>query len=236
MLGFSFAGEHSSNYGLVMKSRKRPILPKRRIVREELPNRHGSIDFEVDTFEDRIIEVDCSFVENSIQNIRQKARQLAGWLNKTGDLIFDDEPNIKYIGKISNQIDLTTTARVGRFTLIFLCEPFAYGVSQNAIQFTTSTFNIENKGTWESFPTLIITANSSQVSLTNQHTAEQFVINGLSTGDVIEIDNKNMIVKINNINGLNKFSGDFIKLLPGINSIQVSGHSSIEFRWYDTYL
>jgi phage-related protein len=43
-------------------------------------------------------------------------------------LVFDDEPDLFYAARVSNQIDLEQTATHGEFSIYFRCEPYAYGV------------------------------------------------------------------------------------------------------------
>ena len=52
-------------------------------------------------------------------------------------LIFDDEPDIMYYARISNQVPLDTLGAMGTFTLQLVCpDPFAYGIDIRVDEFT----------------------------------------------------------------------------------------------------
>ena len=48
LYGLTFNGRHSSEFGLVMFSRNRPILPEPKLVAEDIPGMDGEYDFSVD--------------------------------------------------------------------------------------------------------------------------------------------------------------------------------------------
>ncbi|RKL63014.1 hypothetical protein DXT63_08440 [Thermoanaerobacteraceae bacterium SP2] len=164
MLGFTFNGHHSSEYEIYMRSRNRQLLPSIRQVEEVIPGMHGVYDYSSGELEDRIIEVDCAIVGD----LRSKARQIASWLYSAtrGKLIFDDEPDKYYLAKINNRIDLEQTINLGRFTLQFKCEPFAY--TDKSLSFSTKpeVIIINSQGTYKT-PFVISIKNNGSVNMKN---------------------------------------------------------------------
>lgn len=121
----TFKGIHSSSLGLIMRSINRPILPLVQDEYVDVPGRNGSILFP-GSLSDRFIEIQFSFVEKSIPDLREKAHQIADWLYSEDrePIIFDDEPQYTYMGKVANQVDLEQIARAGTFVVTFRCLPY----------------------------------------------------------------------------------------------------------------
>ncbi len=134
MLGFSFDGIHCGSFGIIMRSKNRPVLPEPKRVIEEIPARHGVYDFSAANpygrvmYNQREVSVECRVVCKSVEDLRQTARQIAQWLScGEARLIFDDEPFVYYLASVANRIDLEQqVGKVGGFTLLFDCRPFAY--------------------------------------------------------------------------------------------------------------
>ncbi|OQB14580.1 MAG: Phage tail protein [Firmicutes bacterium ADurb.Bin193] len=137
MMGFKFDGIHCSNFGIVLRSKKRPVVPEPKIVKEDLPFRNGTYDFSASNpyghimYKDREISVECTVVTDGICSLRRISREIAAWLGgKEAPLVFDDESHVFYIGRVSNRIDFEQQiSKLGSFTVVFTCHPFAYGSS-----------------------------------------------------------------------------------------------------------
>jgi predicted phage tail component-like protein len=113
----------------VAKSVNRPILPVLRRRELIIPGRHGTYSFNDEVFDKRIIEVQLKYIGTSFAELRTRARQIAYWLSGfsgTKNLIFNDEIDKYYVGKIYNEIGLQNLFRVGECTVQFECKPFAY--------------------------------------------------------------------------------------------------------------
>jgi predicted phage tail component-like protein len=131
IMGFSFNGVHTSSLGVGMRSINRQILPSTQDKYLEIPGRDGSYLFP-GANNDRAIEVELNITTNNLTQRQQVARQVAAWLRtKTrAELIFDDEPDVKYMAKLANQLDLEPLAFAGKTKVMFRCLPFAlYQVS-----------------------------------------------------------------------------------------------------------
>jgi predicted phage tail component-like protein len=130
-MDFKFGSKWASEIGLVVKSKNRMALPVIRQRYEYIIGRDGNYDFSDGTLEDRIIDIECCFITSNVGDLRYKMRQVASWLYGNGkkqQLIFSDEIDLFYLGRLQNQIDLEQVVTFGEFTLQFRCEPFAYGV------------------------------------------------------------------------------------------------------------
>lgn len=128
MIGFTYNSKHSYNdYGIIAKSVNRPLLPN--LIKKEVitSGKSGSWDFNSNQYENRIITVDISNIETSIENLRINARNLASWLSQTSykQLIFDDEPTKYYLAKVYSAVDFENIKRLGKGKITFECQPFA---------------------------------------------------------------------------------------------------------------
>lgn len=124
--GLTFNSIHSSTLNIVVRSINRQILSASRDEYEYIPGRAGSYLFE-EELADRFIEIELAIVENSLINLRKKAREVAKWLRtkQRVKLIFDDEPDKWYMAKVANQLDLEPRLSTGKTEIIFRCLPYA---------------------------------------------------------------------------------------------------------------
>ncbi|MED0676993.1 distal tail protein Dit [Aneurinibacillus thermoaerophilus] len=245
MSDFTYKGISARSMGVRIQSKKRPLLPNIRQEYEDIPGRHGSYSFSDGTLEDITIEIECWVKADSRDDLRYRARQIAAWLYSKDKqrLIFDDEPDLYYYGRIANQIDLETLIRFGKFTLQFRCDPFSYLI-ENASELildsditlnrdirvddkysfvVTSpvTVEVNNFGTAEVYPLLQVTGSFTTLSVTANGKTLQYTES--LTNQTLEIDGERMTSKVGTLNKLNKISGAFLELVPGINSVQIGG-------------
>jgi len=256
LFGFTFNGQHSENFGIVMRSENRQILPQTADTLEEIPGRDGSILFP-GSFQDRLLEVRCSFVETSIPNLRRKARQIAAWLYTStwADLIFDDESDLKYSAKLANQLDLASTVSLGTFTLQFRCLPLALSVEQFVFLevIGSGTFLIQNNGTRETLPVITISAidlgdsgmdRSVDVTgvfdpletqdMVSTLTDPELTVGSktikytgiLSAGQSVVIDTEKFQAYKGEVNVLNSITGEFPALEVGENTVTLTYETS----------
>lgn len=234
MLGFSFRGTHTNSFqGLVTKTINNPLIASKRVKRITIPGRDGSYVFE-DGYENKKLEFKCIVTKGSIQERRLRMRQIASWLSGTGDLVLDYEKDKTYkVVRTVSDISVALDKIIDEFNLEFEVEPFQYG--------TKKTISVENPGTFVVHHTGNVAAQTL-VSLTGTGDVlvtcgnQSFTLNGMT--EKLNLDSKRMIVYTESKeNCLFKHSGDFIKLMPGDNSITVTGAvTDITIQFCDTYL
>lgn len=128
MKGFTFANIHSSEYELYVRSDNRTVTPSLRRKSIIIPQKHGTIESDNNTYDIRNITMHLSLVRKTMEDLRQQARDIAEWLSKDGLLVFDDEPDKAYKAKVYHNIDIDETAAYGKSKVTFTCQPFAYMV------------------------------------------------------------------------------------------------------------
>lgn len=135
---------------------------------------------------------------------------------------------------------------VGNFAYYFRCDvicdsPWAWGAP------TKLTFNKPTSGSsfiinntsdnnYYTYPNIVITVSQSgnSVVLTNQTDNNQtFSITGLSANEVLTINSeRNIITSSTGLSRFQNMTGFFPRLLPGINSLKITGNiSSIVFEF-----
>lgn len=108
--GFKFKNKHSSQFGITVRTKSRPIRPETKSVTVDLPCRDGVYDFSRanpmgrEYFYERVITVSISIMSESLEAMQNKLSAVACWLTGEGELIFDDMPYTVWNGRISDEI------------------------------------------------------------------------------------------------------------------------------------
>ena len=234
MLGFSFRGYHCSQYGICMKSKNRMMLPEPKLFYEESLDMDGNYDFSAINSDSRIhygnrqISVDCYIAGNSFPDLRSAARAAASWLGFIeGNIVFDDEPDVHYKGRVANKIDFNQAFRRGSFTIVFECRPFAYsntGFSQ-MYQDITDARNIRfsNSGL-DVRPELIVEGTFENLKLSLNGSELRY--NGSGEGTLV-LNGKTMSASLGSSNALPRITGEFLTVRHGVNTLNVRADSMV---------
>ena len=181
MIGFFYNGIHSKTFNIIAKTINRPLLPLLRKRELAIPGKHGVYSFENETFGKRMIEVELRYVGTNFDELRTRARSIASWLNGydgNKNLIFDDETDKYYVAKIYSDVGLTNLFKLGETTIIFECEPFAYGTTVRGVTATVtasgSIVTVSSSGTFETPP--IITLQNNGLSAITTFTLTREVL------------------------------------------------------------
>lgn len=224
--GFTFDGIHCGAYGIAMLSKNRPILPGNNDSYIDVPGRNGSIHIP-QGLQDRIIELECGFVETSIANLRTAARSIAAWLytEERAALSFDDEPGKTYQAKLESAVDLEQAFVLGRFTLSFRCDPLAYGTEQTD-SFVSDIVTANNTGTFEAYPTFTSTFTDSATEWkVTLGTAYCRVVNNFVSSDVLVVNLGTGAITLNGTRSMSLLdyqNSQFFALSPGTNEISIA--------------
>lgn len=221
-------------YGLITKESP-TIYPPMERKTLKIANKNGIFRFKTTLGERPINIASTLIVRSGRTDYKARLRDIAAWLSPLDGpkpLIFSDEPDKMYYAELADKIDVEDYVYAGKFTIPMTCtDPFIYAVNETEVVYTGAAV-INNQGNQDVFPLfrLNLTGPVSNLTVTNQTTGESFVITGtLSSGSVVEVDRGYLTVmtaKLDNVNVLNRFSGEFIKLLPGNNTIAVSNSNA----------
>ena len=229
LYGLTFNGRHSSEFGLVMFSRNRPILPEPKLVAEDIPGMDGEYDFSAANpdgevkYKPRMQDIDFTLKERNPTRLRVKANQIAAWLAcGEKELIFDDEPDKFYLATVSNKLDLDNQIlSIKKFTVHFKCRPFKYGL------------HLEGSDIWDTFNFEEDALQETEFDVSGTK-ALKIINTGRAVRPTINVD-ANMSITIDG-STYNLTPGDNIiygvKLAPGENQLTITGtgHIRILFR------
>lgn len=239
MIGaFNFNETESAEFDVVCKSIKRPLLPQAKVKRVELAGASGAYDFPNTEYGLRELEMRITYIGNSFEELRSRARSIAAWLS-TDDfakLIINDEPDKYYLARVTDEIDMSTMFEAGEVTIKFDCQPFAYSVADVTEVFETIASQTDCE--FEHPGTRVInyrapSGSKSQISISGSWTTLSLALNGKTltysqarSGKTLIIDNIDMEVTIDAANVFNYLGGDidsFLPILPGDNTLTVNG-------------
>jgi predicted phage tail component-like protein len=250
MLDIEFNGVLASSLNLVPKYTNRTILPQMNQKQKVLLKRDGFYDYGDNYFKERIISVEFSFKISDYNLIKNTLRDIAAWLYTTEqkELYFTDEYDKYYLARVYHSIDWEEATALGKFSVDFFCQPWAFSSTTTSTQTTgitsISTIDFYNDGNKN------ISLSSSQgayslITIYGSYDDISLSLNGYdlaSTASVttktIEIDNVNLTIENNSTNDLSNWYGDFdtfLKIIPRENTLTIDGTNlnvdvTIEFR------
>lgn len=240
MYGLLFNGQHSNDLGLYMKSKKRMILPATKDEYIEIPGRDGSILF-AGTLTDHIDEIKFSVATTSLEALRAKSRQVAAWLftRARSSLIYDDEPDLYYMAKVANQLDLEPMIAAGQFSVQWRCLPLAYSIVESTLSKTVTTTpeTINYAGTYNALPIITITATGDITNPSITIEDKTLIYTGtLTAGQSLVINCGTYQVTKAGANVMGSVSGYFPVLYPGDNEVTMSAGCSLQIVYRERWL
>lgn len=233
MMGFTFRGIHSSDNGLIVKTVNNPLLPPKRVKKVNVMGHDGEYVFE-SGYNNKTLEFRGSLAKGTIPERRKTAREIASWLSSEGDLILDYENEKTYrVVKIVSDVALAIEQAWDEFSISFETEPFQFGGLKTLSFENPTSVIVNNAGTYEADTIISITGTGDVLVASGD---KSFTLTGM-TGK-LNVDSKRMIVYTDAMdNEISKHAGDFIRLQPGNNTINIAGAvSNIAVKFHDTYI
>lgn len=169
-LTFTFRGVHSDALGIYPTKKDTGLLPELSKNLQEVSGRDGAIDFGNNFYKMREITIDFLFITSSAQEREKRKRILANWFSEKGELIFSDEPDKRWIGRVYNALPLTEVGYAEEFSATFTCDPYAYALDETIINATGNTpiiIPIKRQGTANRVSCKIIIRNNGSQPLKN---------------------------------------------------------------------
>lgn len=169
MIGFTFNGRHSSEFGIYFKSIDRTVIPEKRKKEFEILGRSGTLELPSNEYNKRFITGLIGVMQTEdFKDLRNQTRELARWLSGTGLLIFDDEPEKAYEATIYSAVGIEQLEVLprGNIEIEFECQPFAVSVDTNRKLVQNAgnkEITIINKGNVQTCGTFVIKNTGSQI-------------------------------------------------------------------------
>lgn len=225
---FIFNGENSKDKGIIITKMPPISKPAKRVEKIIIPGKNGVLHQDEGTYETVLIQIQCAVVEKC--NIKE----IVSWLNGTGELILSNDPDIFYNAHIINQIDYTSIVNlIHEFPLELELQPFSHSIEKYKKVYSTGNDHIFNipDATATMLPYIKV-VGSGQINLTINN--ETMILN---VNEYIELDCELLIAHKNFESADNAVSGNFFKLLPGLNEINILGdYTKLEIIYRKAYL
>ena len=132
-------GDPSSVFtGLYIRTMRRRMLGELRDVRVSMPGRDGAWMFS-ERRGMRVITADCTLVASPDAR-HDDIVSIADWLDRQGErqLIVDDQPDRYWMASLSSDPDPEEWRALGKFTLEWAAQPYAYAVATSSVSATAS--------------------------------------------------------------------------------------------------
>ena len=151
---FTWNGTSCLTYGIEVLKQPEIVIAQERQTAEKVAGRSGSVTLlEGDwVYDDITLSCDCR-----IRSLTGLEAAMA-WLQGAGTLTFAGRPGGYYVGRLSQQINLSKILAVRddrRFTLVWRCEPWFYLTPGSNIELT-SAGTVTNAGTVPSEPRITV--------------------------------------------------------------------------------
>ena len=149
-----------AEFGLIVERFTDVLAPELRERKMSVPFRDGAFDYGAKYYEERKLEIQCG---TAALMTRGEARRLSLVLAKKGLIRRWDEEDKYYVGRAYNPAEIERVAgKMLRFTLAFVCDPFAYG--EQVTEEFSGMANLTYGGTART-PTRIIIRNDTGMAL-----------------------------------------------------------------------
>lgn len=220
-----YGGEASSDYGMVIAEAPTFEKPSRKNTVYQVPGRNGAILFQEDAYNDVNRSYKVWIAKDETDDLDEAVRAFTGWLNSiTGYQRLEDnfEPDVFRLAYYNGGQDVSNElTQYGETTITFTCRPERFlKVGEDPITVTNGT-KVNNPTRFASKP-LIHIEGSGTVTITFGGATMSATLT-----DYINIDCDAMnAYRLPAENRNDKITGTFPKLVPGVNTIGLTGSVS----------
>lgn len=237
----TFKGKTSKEMGVIIREVEHSILPGTDPKTVTLESRHGALDFGR-VFNVRTIDVTMGITGKTLEEVRDKARQVASWLDseQLEPLIDSFEPTKQYFARVDGETAVKPEHLYEEFTVSFLIpNPFASSIALSTHNLVTNgTTNVNVNGTFKVKPivTINVTGTASSLSITNG-TDNLILVDSFVSGDVVVIDCDTGKITVNgSLANILTLDSDFISLSPGTNKLTTSSGGTFKVQYNALWL
>jgi phage-related protein len=229
--GFTFNGQHSSEFGLKIMDNKQIGFPTKNKVTVQVPYSSGLVDlsniYNNNSYSERTITFPCRIGvgTNQPQKMYANVSRVVNWLtNTTGKVKLTDDAmgRFYYLGEVQEAPVLTESSVYCDLNIVFTCYPFKF--REVNYQDLWDPFDFEND---ISQICVFDVERRISINLYNQSVNAVKLLITANSDFEININGQGFSIKSG------KNDNDSIKLNPGFNTISVAGKGHIEFNWIE---
>jgi predicted phage tail component-like protein len=219
---------------IVLGDSRKELMPQTRDNSEEIPGKHGEIDFGTE-FQARVMELHVATDEGlSPSEKRRYERKIAMYLNPisgTKKLVFLDDPDVEYEVKYAGKIDPTNYPTWFDFTIPFkMPNPFINSFDGHSL---IGSGTVTNEGSIETGLVIEITGEATNPEITIGNETLKYT-GTISSGDTLIIDTEKQTAKIGSTNAMANYNGVFPMLQPG--DVAVTASENVTVKWKDKWI
>lgn len=147
-MGFTFAGKHTSDFGLVyVENKGHTLAPKAKRNEYTIAGKSGTVLMPGSTLDPIEFNGTLYLVANEPETQREAqrlARNIMAWLGQGRQpLIFDYEPNLYYLAQVDKDVIWSLANWFGgEISITFTAQPYAYSVTPDTAAMQTAAASI----------------------------------------------------------------------------------------------
>jgi len=216
-------GENSIDYNIVVQKLPISQVPEERFESIQIAGRDGVLYRSEDSYSPYQVTAEMTMMDD------QRRDEIFNWLKGSGTLITSDDIDRSVRARIVSKIEPSRIVPLVRsFMVTFECQPFRYEAVPETISLSASG-NLYHPGSRNSLPIITVYGTDGTVTING----ELITLTGID--GYLTINSEIQEVYKGSVNEAVKMSGDFPVLIPGINTIELSGVTvSIvpNWRWF----
>ena len=223
---YKWKGTSFNSKGIIIE--ETPIIPKpmHSYTKYTIPGKSGYLSIDNKTYEPITYSMKCH-----LNTKNANMDEIRAWLDGYGELQIDS--NKVYTGYISNSISFEKVMNFRKFIIQFMLQPIARATSATTVVATQST-TFNSASLTNTYPTITVIATGTVIIDLNNVSFTIYDADGTYVLDC----NAKEITK-NNVNQSSNMSGDFPYVIPGSNSISITGTGTVTsatISYYKTFL
>lgn len=236
----TFNGIYLGDYLKVSQIRGRGFLPSQDNVIANVPGKKGG--YFLRTFEGpRILENDVSILEDNARTLRDLVRAVGSFLHADDivPIVYDDEPEITYFGKIKGSSGLAETIFSGKGTISFECPSSRPTGLEKTLNIDTSPKTIVNSGASETYPIVNVIFTGAVTNFEISDGLETIkLIRSFVLNDAVEIDFNTRKITYNGSVSMTllDLSSRWFNLKPGDNILTISSLATVSITFNERWL
>lgn len=229
---FTYAGQRSTDYGILIDSHEGMTTPNRDYEQVDIPGRNGTLTVD----NGRYLNVDITYHCGIGMEFQDNMGQFLAWImSKTGYNRLEDTYQTDYYRmarvKTAPSPSIIGKMKMGTFDMIFDCKPQKYLKTGETEQTFTSNGSITNPTLYTALPLIRVYGTG-----TLKIGSTTITINSAGSYTDFDCEIQDAFCGSTNCNGkITLNSGNFFSLAPGSNGIVKSGNISrvvITPRWW----
>jgi phage-related protein len=219
-MSYTFNDKHLHTTPFKLISNDIPQL-KKVVEKVDVAGRNGSLYIDKKAYENRLIE--CEHLSVDFKE-SQYGILFSLYAVTTGELIFDSDPNFKWI---VDHVELDTVTvesnKLYSYTSTFHCKPFRKKVEEQSYNITNNSVTVTNTGLEACFPNFEITPHDYKTDISIQINSASFTIHDVMPNEKVYVYGD----ELNVVQGeeLLETSGEFPNLELGKNTVSSNGSS-----------